>query len=585
MNMTLPVGSNRDVLRYAKEVIGRHWGKFALVIVLHAVASLAALAVPFIVGILIDRVIDGTTTSVINGAIGVTVLAYLVHAFMTREVQLRTRILGEEVFAEVREEFLASVTTLPLSTVESAGTGDLLARTTNDVDRIQWVVRFGLPEVITSLITIGVTIIMSIVASPLVSLALLAGLPFVLISAWRYLSRARNYYLWNSSAWASINSIVAESADYVGTIDALDLGPARRAKMRRLISGDFWNSEVTTAKLRIEFFFLLVFGTAFPTAVAVVWGAHLAGQGLVSVGMVTTVALYTSQLRNPLMGLLFWIDELQVASVALARIIGVRLVEPDRYPTGQTPADERIVATDVRYAYTEGKDVLHGISLDLRPGERLAIVGPSGAGKSTFGRMLAGIHPPTGGSVTVGGVNLTDLTEDQLRQQVALVTQEHHIFVGTVAQNLRLAKPGATDEEVRAALAAVDALAWVDDLDDGVDTEVGSGAHTLDPAQAQQLALARLVLLDPHTVVLDEATSLIDPHSARSVEASLSGVLVGRTVVAIAHRLYTAHDADRVAVIEDGLISELGTHDDLVARGGAYAKLWETWHGDATADV
>lgn len=579
MSVQLPIASNRDVLGYAREVIGRHWMKFLIVVVIHALASLAALAVPFIVGLLVDGVIEGTTSNTILKLIGIAVLAYLIHAFMTREVQLRTRILGEEVFAEVREEFLTSVTSLPLSTVESAGTGDLLSRTTNDVDRIQWVVRFGLPEVITSTITIAVTAIMAVIASPLVSLSLLAAVPFVLLAGWRYLSRARDFYLWNSTAWASINSVLAESVDFVGTIDALSIGSSRRAKMRRLIKNDMWNSEMRTAKLRMELFFLLVFGTALPAAVAVVWGAYWAGQDAVTVGMVTTVALYTSQLRHPLVNLLFWIDELQVATVALARIIGVRLVRPDRYPTGEHPANEHIVATDVTYAYREGKNVLHGINLDLQPGERLAIVGPSGAGKSTFGRMLAGIHPPTGGSVTVGGVNLTDLTEDELRSQVALVTQEHHIFVGTVKENLTLAKPGASDAEIQAALEAVNAHRWVAELKDGWETEVGSGAYTLSPAQAQQLALARLVLLNPHTVVLDEATSLIDPHSARSVESSLNGVLEGRTVVAIAHRLYTAHDADRVAVIEDGVISELGSHDELVAAGGAYAKLWETWHG------
>jgi ABC-type multidrug transport system fused ATPase/permease subunit len=166
---------------------------------------------------------------------------------------------------------------------------------------------------------------------------------------------------------------------------------------------------------------------------------------------------------------------------------------------------------------------------------------------------------------------------DDLRGHVALVTQEHHVFVGTVADNVLLARPDADDAELRSALVAVDALGWAQALPEGLATEVGSGGHPLTPAQAQQLALARLVLADPHTLVLDEATSLLDPRAARHLERSLSGVLTGRTVVAVAHRLHTAHDADRVAVVEDGRITEIGSHAELVALGGSYAALWQSW--------
>jgi ABC-type multidrug transport system fused ATPase/permease subunit len=234
-----------------------------------------------------------------------------------------------------------------------------------------------------------------------------------------------------------------------------------------------------------------------------------------------------------------------------------------------------LAAENVHYAYVPGRDVLHGVDLTVRPGERVAMVGPSGAGKSTLGRLLAGIHAPTAGSVRVGGVPLTDLPLDERRRHVALVTQEHHVFIGTLRDNLTLARADATDEELFRALATVDALDWAMALPAALDT----ADLSLSPAQAQQLALARLVLADPHTLVLDEATSLIDPRAARHLERSLAGALEGRTVIAIAHRLFSAHDADRVAVVEDGRITELGRHDDLVASGGAYADLWRSWHG------
>jgi ABC-type multidrug transport system fused ATPase/permease subunit len=286
----------------------------------------------------------------------------------------------------------------------------------------------------------------------------------------------------------------------------------------------------------------------------------------------------------PIDELLMWFDEIQVGATSLARVIGIADVPPDRTASGESPRDAHLEVEDVRYAYRSGRDVLKGVSLDLVPGERLAIVGPSGAGKSTLGRLLAGVHQPTAGTITVGGAPLGELPLDRLRTEVALVSQEHHVFIGTVRDNVGMVRTGAAEQEVCSALAAVHALDWALALPDGLETVVGSGGHLLSAAQAQQLALARLVLAGPHTLVLDEATSLLDPRAARDLERSLAAVLRGRTVVAIAHRLFSAHDADRVAVVEDGRITELGSHDELVAANGPYASLWRSWHGERTPD-
>ena len=297
-----------------------------------------------------------------------------------------------------------------------------------------------------------------------------------------------------------------------------------------------------------------------------------------TLGQITAAAIYTQQLVEPMDRLVQTLDRLQVGMASTTRLLGIAAVPQDRVPGEELPEGEGLIAADVRFAYREGHDVLHGIDLTVHPGERLAIVGPSGSGKSTLGRLLAGINGPRTGAVQVGGVNLMELPLDVLRTRVALVTQEHHVFVGSIRDNIVLARETtATDDEVNAALAAVDAGDWVERLPDGMRTLVGSGKQVLTPAQAQQVALARLVIADPHTLVLDEATSLIDPQTARHLEGSMAALLEDRAVVAIAHRLHTAHDADRIAVVIDGRIAELGSHHELIDLDGEYASLWRAW--------
>jgi ABC-type multidrug transport system fused ATPase/permease subunit len=471
---------------------------------------------------------------------------------------------------------MATVTALPLSTVERAGTGDLVARTTNDVNKLQHAVRFGVPRVIVAISTISLTVAACLVLSAPVALALFVGVPALVAVVRWYLHRATPAYLREAAAYASLNGTITESVDGARTVDALRLGPRRHARVRADLHEAF-EAERRTLDLRTVLFPGVDLAFVIAPAAVLVWGGYLVTQGHATLGAVTSIVLYAYQVTGPVWELIYWLDEIQVALTALARVIGVQQVAADRRASDDRPADERISARGLRYAYREGHDVLHGIDLDLVPGERLAVVGPSGAGKSTLGRMLAGIHPPTGGRVSIGGVPLVDLPLAELRGHVALVTQEHHVFVGSVADNLRLADDDADDDAVEQALRAVDAWDWVSALPAGPATEVGSGGSALTPAQAQQLALARLVLLDPHTLVLDEATSLLDPRAARHLEQSLSAVLAGRTVVAIAHRLHTAHDADRVAVVEDGRITEIGPHHDLVAADGGYAALWRSW--------
>ncbi len=515
--------------------------------------------------------------------------ALVAQTVLTRAARYRSFVFGEEVLAELREDFVRDTLALPIGTVESAGSGDLLTRTSRDVEQLGWSVRWALPEWLIALITAVLTVVAALFVGVWVAGPLLIGVPGVVVGARWYLRRAGAGYLRENASYSRINASLTETVEGARTVEALGLADTRIARIDDDIV-ESYAAERYTLMLRTRFFpSVEVTSYLLPSVTTLLLGGWLYGRGDVSLGEVTAATLYVQMLIDPVDRLVAILDELQVGAASLSRLLGVGEVPDDRVTTDRTPRGDALEARDVRFSYVEGRDVLHGVDLTLAVGERLAVVGPSGAGKSTLGRLLAGIHPPRTGTVEIGGVGLTELPLTQLRGQVALVTQEHHVFVGTIRENLVLAvdrgpsteddtgSGAGADDQLLAALEAVDADAWVQALPQGLDTVVGSGGLALGPAQAQQLALARLVLADPHTLVLDEATSLIDPRAARHLERSLAAVLEGRTVVAIAHRLFSAHDADRVAVVEDGVVSELGSHDELVVRGGSYARLWESW--------
>jgi ATP-binding cassette subfamily C protein len=318
------------------------------------------------------------------------------------------------------------------------------------------------------------------------------------------------------------------------------------------------------------------------TAILVV-GYVLVDDGAVTVGATTAAALLFHRLFNPIGMILYSFADLQLAAAGLTRLVGVaqsittgnsELIEDTTTP----PENSALELRDVHFEYEPGRKVLQGITLAIAPGTRVALVGASGAGKSTLAAIAAGTYAPTSGTATLGGVDLHTLPYRTLRQHVVALSQEVHVFAGPLADDLRLAQPSATVDDIRSALATVSALEWVDALPQGLDTVVGEGGHDLTDARAQQLALARLVLADPPIAVLDEATAEAGSLGARDLDRSAEAATAGRTTLVVAHRLSQAMLCDHVVVMDGGRLVEQGTPAQLLTNQGLFAQLWAAWN-------
>jgi len=570
----LPIADARTVWREARRSLaGRAWQLAALAAVLTASAA-AGIVSPLALG----AVVDGANSGVASGD---PAFVWMLGGWMAASILLgallgSVGVIGasrmiELTLADLRERMVDTALRLPQSRVERAGTGDLVSRAGDDVAVVAEAIPSVVPALTGSFFTITVTIVGMAVIDPWYALVLLVVVPVHVLAVRGYLRHAPQVYAGERSAMADRAQHLLDSLRGIESVRAYGLAPeyiGRIARVSWAVAG--WTMRARA--IQNVFFARLNAAEFLGMGGLLVVGFVLVSNGSGSIGGTTAAMLLFLRLFGPINELLFVVDDLQSALASLGRIVGVITVDPAPRPAR---ADGTVAAASLRlsavnHSYVDGHDVLRDVHLELSQGETVAVVGASGAGKSTLAALAAGVHEPVAGRVQRPG-------------SIVLVTQEVHVFDATLRANLTLASAAATDQMVLDALGRVGASRLVARLAAGLDEPLGSSGTALSPAEAQQLALARVLLADPELVILDEATAEGGSRDAGRLDRAAIEVGLGRTVLIVAHRLSQAATADRVILMEHGRLHEQGSHAELVAAGGAYARLWRAWSREEEA--
>ncbi|TWS24364.1 ABC transporter ATP-binding protein [Tsukamurella sputi] len=580
---TLPIATGAATFRYARGLLAGERGALAVVFAVLLAGAALGLAVPWGFGAMVDVAIeDGGYRDVLRIG-GLMAAAAIASAAFTGLGIALTAQLFETALARLRESMVGAALRLSQARVEEAGSGDLVSRATDDVGVVSQAISRGVPALARSGFAVAVTIAGFAALDWRFLLVVVVVLPVYVLGARMYVRAAPPVYRAERVAMAERAHHMLGSIRGLPTVHAYDL--MDRAGLR--VSDGSWRVVRWTMRARIvqnRLFGRVNLAEFVGMAAILVLGFALVDARLVTVGAVTTAMLLFLRLFGPIGALLMVMDDIQSAGASLARIVGVITLADDdasSAPSGEVPVRDGPPAVEVdavAFGYGTGRRVLDAVSVRIAPGETVAVVGTSGAGKSTLAALIAGVHTPDAGVVRIGGTDLATLPD---AAAPVLLTQDVHVFAGTLAEDLRMAAPSATDEELRAALERVGAGEWVAELgggfEAGLETVVGAGGHALTPQREQQLALARLVLLDPPVAILDEATADADSADADVLEEAAQAALAGRTALVVAHRLSQAARADRILVMERGAVVEQGTHDELRRSGGRYAALWSAW--------
>ena len=579
-----------DLLRPHRRAAG--WTAAAII-----VASLAALAGPWLIGIAIDNgippLVKSDNAAPLMRIAALFAVTVVLQAAATRMFVTMTGRFGQAVVLELRRRLFAHLLSLPVSFHESYTSGRVISRQTSDVDAISDLFNEGLDGLITAVLScVLVGTGMLLLDWPLALVVLSGFVPLVWLSAW-FRRQSTVTYRWIREA----NSLVV--VHFVETFGGLRAVQAFRREERNEeifdeLSADYARASRRSAQINAVYAPGIAMVGNVITGVVLCYGGLRVLDGDIRVGVLASFLLYLQRFFDPLQDVSQFYNSFQGAASALEKISGVleeesSVAEPDepvslpaRLDAPGSPRGRRVEFRGVRFGYREAV-VLPGLDLDIPAGQTIALVGETGAGKTTVARLVARFYDPDAGGVLIDGVDLRSVPDAVLRREIVLITQESFLFAGSVAENIRLGRPGASDLEVEKAARAIGAHAFIAALPDGYATKVGKRGGRLSAGQRQLVSFCRAFIAAPSVLVLDEATALLDIPSERLVQSALRTVLAGRTALIIAHRLSTVAIADRVLVLRAGVVIEDGSPADLLTAGdGEYADLHARWAASLT---